>query len=99
MALTPEGKVKAKVRAWLKERGIWHFLPVSNGMGVHGIPDILCCWNGKFVALECKAAGKRKNTSELQDRQIMAIHKSGGIAVVVDDVSQLDELLWMLSIS
>ena len=90
MAQTPEGKVKAAVKARLKELGVWHFSPVSNGMGVHGIPDIICCHDGRFVALEVKAPGKRNNTTELQDRQIIAIHKAGGAAVVIDDVRQLD---------
>lgn len=92
MAMTPEGKVKAAVKRWLTERGIWHFLPVSNGMGSMGIPDVICCWRGRFLAIECKAPGKRLNTTELQDHQIARIHKAGGAAIVVDDVAQLDVL-------
>lgn len=87
---TPEGRVKDKVRARLKEYGVWFFCPVSNGMGAHGVPDFICCHEGRFLAIETKAPGKRANTTELQDRQIMAIHKAGGSAVVIDDVRQLD---------
>jgi hypothetical protein len=93
MASTPEGRVKAAIKKRLKELGVWNFSPVSNGMGVHGIPDILCCWKGRFIGLEVKAPGKRANTSALQDRQIAAIRESGGVAVVIDDVDQLDEVL------
>ena len=93
MASTPEGKVKAAVKKLLDTRGIWHFSPVSNGMGRHGIPDIICCWDGRFLAIECKAPGKRGNTSVLQDREIAAIQAVNGLAVVIDDVSQLDEVL------
>jgi len=92
MATTPEGRVKTKVRAWLKSHGYWFFQPVSNGMGAHGIPDFICCFQGKFVGIECKAPGKRSNTSALQDQQIAAIQAAGGMAVVVDDVGQLNEL-------
>ena len=46
----------------------------------------------RFLAIETKAPGKRANTTELQDRQIMAIHKAGGSAVVIDDVRQLDNI-------
>lgn len=92
MARTPEGAVKHAVKAWLKARGIWHFSPVSNGMGVHGIPDFVCCWNGRFIGIETKAPGKRKNVSAKQEMQIAAIHKAGGSAIVVDDVSQLEVL-------
>lgn len=93
MATTPEGRVKAKVKLWLKSRNVWFFCPVSNGMGVHGIPDFVCCFpGGRFVGIECKAPGRRGNTSALQDQQIEAIRSTGGIAVVIDDVSQLAEL-------
>jgi hypothetical protein len=92
MAKTPEGKVKDDIKAWLKARGIWFFMPVSNGFGMHGIPDFICCWGGRFLAIEAKAPGKRANTSTLQDMQIVGIHKAGGAAIVVDDVSQLTQL-------
>ena len=59
-------------------------------MGVHGIPDFICCWNGLFVAIEAKAPGRIGNVSELQLMQIEGILDSGGLAFVVDRVSQLD---------
>lgn len=90
--MTPEGKVKAAVKRWLQTRGIWYYMPVQNGMGVAGIPDFVCCWNGHFIAIETKAPGKRSNLSAKQEDQIMAIHKAGGVAIVVDDVAQLDVL-------
>jgi hypothetical protein len=91
--MTPEGRVKEAVKKRLKELGIWHFSPVSNGMGRHGIPDLICCWNGRFLAIETKAKGKRANTSALQDIELTAINSAGGIAVVIDDVEQLDGVL------
>jgi len=91
MAMTPEGKVKKEVRAWLKARGIWHYMPVQNGMGVVGIPDLICCWDGKFLAIETKAPGKRANTTPNQDARIKEIQQAKGWALVVDDVKQLDE--------
>ena len=91
--MTPEGKVKAAVKRWLKERGIWFYMPVQNGMGVVGIPDFVCCWAGRFIAIETKAPGKRGSTTANQDHQIAAIHQAGGTAVVVDDADQLNEVL------
>lgn len=90
---TPESKVKAKVKDYLKARNIWHFMPVSNGMGMHGIPDIIAVMDGRFVAIECKAPGKRSHTTELQKMQIAAINAAGGLAIVVDDANQLPALL------
>jgi Holliday junction resolvase len=90
MARTPEAVIKDKVKAFLKAKGVWFFMPVSNGMGAMGVPDLICCANGRFVAIEVKAPGKRNNTTVLQDKQIMGIHQAGGVAVVVDDVRALE---------
>lgn len=91
MASTPEGRVKNAIKKWLEARGIWYYMPVSNGMGVHGIPDFVCCWAGRFFAVEAKAPGKRRNTSASQKARIEEIRGASGWAIVVDDVSQLDE--------
>lgn len=90
MAQTPEGRVKAAVKAFLKAKGAWYCMPMGTGFGNSGVPDFLVCWNGKFIAIETKAPGKRANTTVLQDRQIMGIHQAGGVAVVVDDVNMLE---------
>jgi hypothetical protein len=92
MAMTPEGSVKAKVKTFLKAKGVWYVIPVSNGMGTRGVPDILCCHRGRLIALEIKAPGKRGNTTPHQEMQMAGIRASGGIAVVVDDVSALVEI-------
>jgi hypothetical protein len=68
-------------------------MPVQNGMGVVGIPDFVCCWQGKFLAIETKAPGKLSNLTPNQERRLFEIHQAGGIAVVVDDVAKLKELL------
>jgi len=78
--MTPEGKVKAQVKKMLDAEGVYYFLPVSNGMGRHGIPDIIGCVNGRFLAIECKAANGK--TTALQDREIERIASAGGTAVV-----------------
>lgn len=90
--MTPEGRVKAQVKQWLKARAVWFFMPVSNGMGSHGIPDFICCMNGAFVGIECKAPGKRSNVSALQQMQMTGIRTAGGRAIVVDNVEQLEDL-------
>lgn len=92
MASTPEGKVKAAVKKYLRERGAWFCMPMGSGFGTSGVPDFLCCWRGVFIAIETKAPGKANNTTEMQKMQIAAICTSGGRAVVIDDVEQLKEV-------
>ena len=89
MADTPEKKVKAAVRKVLDRLGIYHFMPPGMGLGRSGIPDIIGCKNGKFIAIECKA-GKGKVTA-LQERELVAICNAGGFTFVVNETC-LDEL-------
>ncbi|MFM7011479.1 MAG: VRR-NUC domain-containing protein [Betaproteobacteria bacterium] len=93
MAQTPEGKVKARLKKHLDEMGIYHFSPFQAGMGRAGIPDVIGCYRGMFVAFECKA-GKGKTTA-LQEREINAIRTAKGLAFVIneDNVDNIQELL------
>jgi Holliday junction resolvase len=98
MAKTPEGVVKDACKKYLKSIGAWFFMPVSNGMGQVGIPDIICCYKGMFLAIETKAPGKRTNTTPNQERVIEAIRGAGGWAIVVDNVNQLEEFITSIKI-
>jgi hypothetical protein len=93
MMSSPESRVKTQIKRLLVQRGIWYFMPVSRGMGMHGIPDFICCWQGRFLAIEAKAAGLRSNVSPLQKRALASIEDHGGLAIIVDDIEQLEALL------
>ena len=81
--MTPEGAVKRDVKRLLVSMGVYYFMPVSNGMGRHGIPDIIACVNGHFLAIEAKA-GKGK-TAALQAREIALIQAAGGTALIINE--------------
>lgn len=89
MANTPEGKVKDGVKKFLKERGAWFFMPVSNGMGQAGIPDFIICYKGVFVAIETKAPGKLKNVTPNQERVMDEIRRNEGFAFPLDSTDDL----------
>lgn len=93
MAMTPEGKVKKKVKEYLQSIGAWYYMPVSNGMGRVGCPDILVCYQGLFLAFETKAPGKIKNVTANQQREIDGILRVNGLAHVVDDVEQVKAVI------
>jgi Holliday junction resolvase len=92
MALTPEAKVKKKVKEMLDQMEVYHFSPMQNGMGRAGIPDIIGCLDGQFLGIECKA-GKGKTTA-LQERELNRILNAGGYALVVNEenINQLWEI-------
>ena len=83
MAATPEKKVKNKVVEVLKAHGVYYFFPATYGMGRSGVPDIICCYQGRFLAIECKAGAG--NTTALQDRELDLIKKAGGVQMVVNE--------------
>lgn len=96
MARTPEGKVKDKVVKMLKEHGAYYFFPATHGMGRSGVPDIVCCVNGRFLAVECKAG---KNTPTLlQLREINSVRTANGVALVIneDNMDHLERVLGVL---
>ena len=95
--MTPEAKVKKKAAQILKELSAYYFYPVTGGYGRSGVPDIVVCYKGLFVGIECKA-GNNKPTP-LQEKNMEDIHKAGGTALVIneDNVSRLSRILFDLS--
>ena len=90
MALTPEGKVKARVKEILKERGVWYCMPRGQTYGRAGVPDLLCCHKGRFIAVETKAGRGRATPLQLKElRDIFRNHQ--GIALIIRE-DNLDEL-------
>jgi len=91
--MTPEAKVKAQVKKVLDVGGHWYCMPMGTGYGRSGVPDIIACVRGHFVALECKA-GKGRTTA-LQDREMERIQAAEGSAFVIDEnnVATLPHLL------
>ena len=64
----------------MKDEGVWFVKYFANRNTKAGIPDILACVNGKFVAIEVKASNGKP--SDLQLHHCEQIRKSGGIAII-----------------
>ena len=94
MAATPEKKVKQACVDLLVKYGAWYFFPVTGGYGRSGVPDIVVCYKGRFLAVECKA-GYNKPTA-LQEAEMAKIRKAGGETLVVrEDTTSLLES-WLI---
>ena len=93
MAATPEKKVKNAVVDELNKFKAYYFYPVTGGYGRSGIPDIIVCYKGRFLGIECKA-GYNKPTA-LQEREMKAIRDAGGETMVIreDTINLLTEWL------
>lgn len=58
----------------------WHVRFCSTGRDEESISDLLCCWRGRFVAIEVKRPGKK--TSDKQQEFLIRVQNNGGIGIV-----------------
>jgi penicillin-binding protein-related factor A (putative recombinase) len=82
---TPEKKVKQKVCAKLKELGAYYFYASTGGYGASGVPDIVACYKGKFIGIECKANGNK--ATALQQKHLREISMQQGISLIIDETN------------
>jgi hypothetical protein len=77
-----EAALIQKIRKYLATVPECFFWKEHGGQyGTAGIPDLIVCYKGKFIALEAKV-GKNQPT-RLQAATIKQIRNAGGVAVVV----------------
>ena len=88
--MTPEGRVKAKIKDYLRSIGAYFFMPVQTGYGASTL-DILCCINGWFVGIEVKRPGEVP--TRRQKICMMEIDQADGIAFYATSVDQVKEAL------
>lgn len=86
---TPEGKVKDKVKALLKqhEPDCYYFMPVQNGMGKPGL-DFHCHMKGFAFYIETKAPGKKLTPRQELTKQEM---EEAGAPVFVVGERKIDD--------
>ena len=96
--MTPEAKVKLNIKAVLKEEEVYYAMPIGTGWGNSGVPDFLCCVNGRFLGVEAKANGGKPTA--LQKKNLKDIELSGGYTAVINenasDLQYLVELIKQL---
>lgn len=83
MTTQRESKISRAIITDLRKAGVFCFKVHGGPMMMVGLPDIIACVDGRFVAFETKTPEKRKNTSVAQDRIHQLIRQAGGVAVVV----------------
>ena len=89
--MTPEGRVKAKLKARLKAVGAYQFWPVQMGYGAATV-DCLAAAFGRFVGIECKREGVEKPTPR-QARVMEQIRAAGGLTYLV--TMENEKLKWI----
>ena len=82
LRVAAEKDFENKIKAFLREQGCWYIKYWAGGGYTRaGVPDLLICCNGRFVAVEVKASTGKP--SDLQLKKIRDIRKAGGVAFVL----------------
>ena len=76
-----EKQFENKIKKFLKSHNIWFTKIWGGGFQKAGIPDILACVNGRFIAIELK--GSNGKPTELQKYNIRRINECNGVGIIL----------------
>ena len=97
--MTPEGKVKEKVKKLLDPRRpqLYYDMPVPSGYGKSTL-DFIGCYYGRFFAVETKRSGKELTSRQEGTRDDM--RAAGGVVFEIIGDSGLDALAaWLNTVA
>ncbi|MEI3542023.1 MAG: VRR-NUC domain-containing protein [Acutalibacteraceae bacterium] len=87
-----EKTITDKILKYLKSQSECFAFKEHGGMyGTAGVPDIICCYKGKFIAFEVKT--KKGKLSKLQEIIIEKIRMAQGMAFKVISLEEVKEIL------
>lgn len=76
-----EKNFENRVKKWLREEGCYVVKFYGCGQTRAGVPDLLVCANGRFIAVELKA--EDGVVSKVQLAHLWAINEAGGVWFVL----------------
>lgn len=79
-----ESDIQHEIIKYLEKKGYYVIKIVRANR--QGVSDLAVCCDGKFIAIEVKATGKKKTVTELQKFHLDLVKQSGGKAFVADSV-------------
>lgn len=85
-----ESVIQAQIVDYLKSKDIFHFKVVA--ANINGIPDLVCCHNGRFIGFEVK----RNATAPIRPLQLRVkqrIEDSGGDSYIVWSLDMVKEII------
>ena len=87
-----EKSITDKILKYLKSRDCCFAFKEHGGLyGSSGIPDIICCFNGKFIAFEVKT--DKGKLTKLQEITIQKINDAKGKAFKVTSLVEVKNIL------
>ena len=91
-----ERDLQPEIIEYLESKGAYVLKTHVSSFQKQGEPDITCCYLGRYIAFELKRDEKEK-ARKLQEYKMKLIRKAGGIAMRVDNIKQVEEVLYEIS--
>lgn len=81
-----ESRISRQVVRWLNEQpDTWATAVTITGYARRGIPDILACVGGQFLAIEVKQPGKRP--TPIQQHELEKLEAAGAVVCVAHSLA------------
>ena len=88
-----ESQLVSQIKNYLKTKGAYCEKIFGGGFQSAGIPDIIACYRGYFVAIEAKSPTGKGRASDIQKLKIRAIREAGGVAFITDNIEDVERVL------
>ena len=89
-----ETKLQRAIQIYLYQQKAYCFKVHGSSYMRAGIPDIICCYKGKFIGIECKVG--RNKMSEVQKVHQKEIENADGIFILAYSVSDVKKIIEQL---
>jgi len=86
-----EKDIQSKIKRFLEKKGAYTIKYHGGIYSQAGTPDLLVCYNGKFIGIEVK--NEHGKVTPLQNDNLKAIKKAGGIAIVARSVRDVERII------
>ena len=90
-----EQQIQSDIQIYLRNQGAYVVNVITASR--KGVPDLLVCYKGLFLALEIKRPETKKNTSKVQEMNLKFIKNSGGKSYTVYSLQQVRQILDILN--
>lgn len=86
-----EQDIQKKIITYLESIGAYVVKVITANKS--GVPDILACLNGRFIAIEVKTPESRNNVSALQAYNLSKISECDGLALTAWNLEMVKEFI------
>lgn len=91
-----ESQLTTQIKNYLKSKGTYVEKIFGGGYQSAGVPDILCCYRGYFIAIEVKSPTGKGRLSDIQELKIKEIRRAGGVGFVADNLDYVKYIFNMV---